>query len=65
MPAYPGCTPQSNITLLPLYDATMHERPTSDPAPSGMIRSMSSLDASSVVRFPPTLAKVVAIVVSE
>jgi hypothetical protein len=47
IPAYPGWTPQSNITDLPLYVAITHERPTSDPAPSGVIRSMSSLSGSS------------------
>ena len=42
MPAYPGWTPQSNMTLLPLYLASTHDRPTSEPAPRGMISSMSS-----------------------
>ena len=42
IPEYPGCTPQSNITLLFLYLARTHDRPTSEPAPSGMISSMSS-----------------------
>ena len=34
MPVRPACTPQSNITVLPLYFSTMQERPTSQPAPT-------------------------------
>lgn len=61
MPAYPGCTPQSNMTLLPLYATMWQERPTSEPAPKGMISRVSSSPGAppattSMERFTPAVA---------
>ena len=41
MPAIPGCTPQSSSSSLPRYASLMQERPTSAPAPSGIISTVS------------------------
>eukprot|EP00958_Prasinococcus_capsulatus_P008378 scaffold820_cov376-Prasinococcus_capsulatus_cf.AAC.7 len=41
-PESPGWMPQSNITFLPLYRAMTHDRPTSEPAPSGISSSASA-----------------------
>ena len=60
IPLYPGWIPQSSITLFERNVATIHERPTSFPAPRGTTSSTSSDDdiytLETVCQYPPTLS---------
>lgn len=44
-PCAPGSTPASQTTVLPRWEITQHERPTSWPAPSIMMETVSESDA--------------------